>query len=289
MPTNLIALKTTEELMTGYVPVYQPIYPLFLAGKSVQYAAEVGNMNFRQMSAVGDIRQKRITPKDTEIKQINVTDSSKQFKKYFFANQFVISDLQDQAGAADVVAEVLDEHQIQMDELLMLGDGSSPATVINNGLYYSLDENYTLENSVAIASGSGRQADFYRNVMASISKADQVAGRKLIIFYGTDILPLFNSIYDTSARPWKTVLAEVAGPNYSFIQLPAASTPASSSGWIVVNIDQVKFHYTLLPELTNQGTNEEKMYYWFNFKMGSCMLEVVKKNAVIRQPATLAA
>lgn len=286
MPTNLITLKTTEEYMSGYDPTYRPIYPLFMT-KAVAYAPEVGVNSFRKVEAIGDIRQKRILPKDTEIKQINVTDTRKSYAKYFFANQYVVSDLQDQEGTVDVIAQVLDEHQIQADELLMLGDGTSTANILNNGLFLSNDPNYTLESSAAIAL-TDRLSDFHNKVVATATKADQVAGRKVIMFYGSDIITLFNSIYPASTRAWKAVLAEVLGSDYSMVKIPEAATPAGSNGWIIANMDQVKLHYTLLPELTAQGFNEEKMYHWFNFKMGSLMLEVLAKDGVIRQPTTLA-
>lgn len=286
MATNKIVLRTTEEFMSDYLPIYQPIYPLFLGGKSQAYEREVGKLDFRRVQAVGDIRAKHVTPKDTEIRQIAVMEGKKSFRKYFLANQFTLSDFQDRQGVEEVVAQVLDEHQVQADELLMLGEGSSPADVVNNGLYYSLDSNYTLKSSVQIAL-TNRLYDFHNKVVASANQANQVAGRKVIFFYGADILPLVNAVYDTAVRAWKAALLEVLGANYSIVEIPAASTPSGANGWIIANMDQCKLHYTVLPELMNQGQNDEKMYLWFNFLMGSMMLEVLAKDGIIRQPATL--
>lgn len=284
MPTNKIALRSVEEFMSDYVPIYQPIYPLFL-GKSQQYAQEAGKLDFRRVQTVGDIRAKHVTPKDTEIKQVSVMEGKKSFKKYFLANQFTLSEIQDRQGVEEVVAQVLDEHQIQMDELFLLGEGTSDSSMLNNGLFWSNDPNYSLESSVEVAATS-RLLDLHTKIVTSAQKADQVAGRKMIMFYGSDILPLFNSLYEGAARAFKSVLAE-ALPGYSFVQMPEAPTPSGESGWIVANLDQCKLHYTALPQLLNQGNNEEKMYLWFNFMMGSSMLEVLAKNAIIRQPATL--
>ena len=119
--------------------------------------------------------------------------------------------------------------------------------------------------------------------------ANQVAGRKVIFVYGANISPLVSSVYPTAVRAWKTALLEVLGPNYSVVEVPASATPPGAAGWIIANMDQVKLHYTVLPELMNQGQNEEKMYLWFNFLMGSMMLEVLAKDGIIRQPATLQA
>jgi hypothetical protein len=71
--------------------------------------------------------------------------------------------------------------------------------------------------------------------------------------------------------------------------MPQAVTPASSHGWLIANLDQVKLHYTSLPQLKDQGVNAEKMYSWHNFLMGSCMLEVLADQAVIKQPVTIEA
>lgn len=286
MTTNKIVLRTVEEFMGGYNPIYQPIYPLFL-GKSQEYTREVGRLDFRRIQTVGDIRAKHITPKDSEIRQIAVMEGKKSFKKYFLANQFTLSDFQDRQGVEEVVAQVLDEHQLQSDELLMLGEGTSNSDVLNSGLYYSNDTNYTLESSIAIALAD-RLYDFHNKVVATANKANQVAGRKVVFFYGDSILPLVNSVYPTAVRAWKAALLEVLGPNYSIVEIPAASTPIGANGWIIANMDQSKLHYTVLPELMNQGNNDEKMYLWFNFLMGSLMLEVLAKDGIIRQPTTLA-
>jgi hypothetical protein len=250
-------------------------------GRAQQYPREVGELNFRRVQTVGDIRAGRITPKDTEIKQIAVAEGKKPFKKYFFANQFVQSTFQDAQGVDDVTAQVLDEHQLQFDELLLTGDGQ------NNGLYTSTDANYVLENSAAIASSS-RLYDFHGKVMTTAEKANRLAGRKLVLFYGSNIIPLVNSLYDTAAKSWKVALQEALGSDYAIATMPERATPSGAHGWLIANLDQTKLHYTVLPEVMARGQNEEKMYVWANFLMGSTMLEVLGEGGVIRQPATLA-
>ena len=288
--TNKINLRTVEEFMSDYTPVYQPIYPLFLGGKSQQYAREAGKLEFRRVQTVGDIRAKHLTPKDTEMQQVAVMEGKKTFKKYFLANQFILSDIQDRQGVEEVVSQVLDEHQTQMDELFLLGEGTSGSNVINNGLFYSGDANYTLESSAEVQADASDSYlyDLHAKVVSSAQQANQVAGRKVIVFYGSSILPLFNSLYETAVKPFKIALGEVL-TGYSFLQMPEAVTPANTNGWIVANLDQCKLHYTALPSLIDQGPNAEKMYLWFNFMMGSSMLEVLAKDGIIHQPATLEA
>jgi hypothetical protein len=69
--------------------------------------------------------------------------------------------------------------------------------------------------------------------------------------------------------------------------LPAQVTPASNHGWMIVNKDQINTHYTRLPGIKSQGSNDEKEYDWFNFLFGSTMVECLASGAIIRQPATL--
>lgn len=287
MPTNKIALRTVEEFMSDYTPVYNPLYPLFLK-KSQQYAAEVGKLDFRRVLTVGDIRAKHITPKDTEMRQVAVMEGKKSFKKYFLANQFTISNVQDRQGLEEIVAQVLDEHQVQADELFLLGEGTSTSDMINNGLYWSADPNYTLESAISSISATARARLLYGHIQGTLSKSKQVAGQKVVVLYGSETKKQFNSLLDSSDVALSTALKASVDSSISFVEMPDAPTPSGAEGWIVANLDQSKLHYTALPSLLAQGNNEEKMYYWSNFMMGSTMLEILVKDAVVRQPVTYA-
>ncbi len=288
--TNKIVLRTVDELMADFQPIYNPIYPLFL-GKSVSYPEEVGKLTFHRLEAMGDIRTKHVTPKDTEIRQISVTEKLKVFKKYFLANQFTQSQLQDVSQNEDVIKQVLDEANRYQDDIFLLGEGTSASTMVNNGLFWSNDANYNLINSIEIAKATDAThlVDLHAQVITAKLACDVVAGRKVIIFYGTTMLPKVNGIYLTSSRAFKEVLAGALGPNYSVAEMPPDVTPSGANGFIIANYDQVKLHYTALPSLKAQGINEEKMYSWHNFLQGSMMLEVLANKAVYRQPTTFAA
>jgi hypothetical protein len=287
MTTDRINLKTVEEFMNGYTPIYKPIYPLFL-GKSQQYTMDVGKINFNTVEAVSDLRMKTVTPKDSELRSIAAHNRTATFKKYFLANQFRQSTLQDIGDIEGVVSQVLDENQKLMDDLLLLGEGTSASTMINNGLFWSNDTNYVLESSTEL-----KKADYLSSLHTAVTTnaatADAVAGRKILIVYGSTVLAKLNSLYSTSQKAVKAALAEVLGADYSIIQLPAACTPAGTAGWIIANLDQCKLHFTALPQLKDQGVNGEGMYTWHNFLMGSCMLQPLVYGAIVRQPATLEA
>lgn len=287
--TNKIVLRDVDQFMADYQPGYAPIWPMFTAGKSQSYAAEVGKVNFKRLEAMGDLRLKAFTPKDTELHQISAAEKTKSYKKHFFAAQFIQSNLQDRQQNEDVVSQVLDENQKLADDILLLGEGTSAGTVVNNGLYWSGDPNYVLESSIEIDNADAWLTDLHRQIVTAKIKADLVSGRKVVIFYGTSMIPKINALYPATGRSFKVALQEVLGGLYSLMELPAAVTPSSANGWMIVNMDQIKLHYSTLPQLNAQGVNDEKMYSWHNFLVGSMMLEVLQLNAIIRQPVTFEA
>lgn len=288
MATNKIVLRETDEFMAGYVPVYNPLYALLL-GNSQAYSEEVGQMNFRRLEAVGDLRMKHITPKDTEIRQIAVKDSSKIFKKYFLANQYIQSLLQSAEDIEGIVAQVLDENQKLMDDLVLLGEGTAANNVVNDGLYWNDQDNYRLENSATVLNAPDTQASFYETIMGTIEESRKLSGRKAIIVYGATALGKLNSLFPDQAISLKASLEEVLEDDESIVRMPADVTPSNVNGWMVVNLDRTKLHYTTLPKLDGQGVNEEKKHSWHNFLVGSTMVEVQAQDAVIRQPVTFEA
>ncbi len=287
--TNKIALRSVEEFLVGYKPAYNPILPMFL-NNAQQYTVEAGKIDFKRADTVGDIRAKMVGPKDTEMHQIHSKEGTKTFKKYFFGAQYIQSQLQDTKGYEDVIAQVLDEHNKQSDELFLLGEGTSASTMLNNGLFWSADANYTLKTSYEVQKDTNGKhlADLYTKMVSIVQDADEVDGQKLVMVYGSDMIAKYNGLLTDTSSALSKVLSD-ALPAVSFAKMPASITPASTDGFIVVNLDQVKLHYTLLPAIKGQGINDEKMYAWTNFLMGSSMLEVLALNGVIRQPVTFEA
>lgn len=289
MSTNKIVTRSIDEFMADFVPTYTPIMPLLL-GKSQQYATEVGKINFKRLEAVGDLRSKMLGPKDTEMHQIMAKEGSKTFKKYFFGSQFIQSQLQDTQQYEDVLAQVLDEHNKQNDILLLTGEGSSDATVVNNGLFYSQDPNFVGKASYEVQKdGAGNYlADLYAKMVGIIEEANEIAGRKLVMYYGTTFLPVYNSLFLDNSVPFSKTIAD-AFPEVAFARMPSQITPSGVNGFHVINLDQIKLHYTSLAKLDDQGSNAEKKYLWANFIMGSSMVDVLALGGIIRQPITFEA
>lgn len=287
MSTNKIVLRSVDELMADYVPTYQPFWPILL-GKSQAYPEEVGKINFKRLEAVGNIRNQHYNPKDTHIHQISVVEKIKTFKKYFLASQFVQSTIQDRQQNEDVVKQVLDENNKLMDDLVLLGEGTSASTMINNGLFWSADPNYLLESSSALDATGGHLPALHASVVSEKVKADVLTGSKVLVFYGSTMLTKVSGIYDTSSVPFRDALQKAIGSNYSIAELPSEVTPSGANGFMILTLDQIKLHYTTPPKLDNQGVDERNMEVWHNFLMGSAMVEVLAYKGIVRQPHTFA-
>lgn len=285
MSTNKIVLRDTDQIMSDYVPTYVPFWTILL-GKAKSYPEVVGKLNFKRLEAVGNIRNQHYNPKDTHIHQITAIEKTKIFKKYFLASQFVQSTLQDREQNESVIAQVLDENGKLMDDLVLLGEGTSNSTMVNNGLYWSADPNYLLESSSALASTGGHLPALHASVVSEKIKADAVAGRKVVVFYGETMLTKVCGIYAESSVSFKSALQAALGGNYSIAELPLEVTPSGANGFMILNLDQVMLHYTTAPKLADQGVDNREMEVWHNFLMGSAMVEVLAYKGIIRQPHT---
>lgn len=291
MQTGKIALKTVEEFMEDYVGRYNPLMPSFLVGNSQSYDLKVAQHTLKRLEAIGDIRGKPVSPKDTVLEQILSKEKQKFYKRYPIINQYRQSELQDPEGINDVVKQVLDEYWRHQDELFLYGgvaSNASPSTVHNNGLFLSTDDNFTLRSSQEMASTGGHLPALHTEVMAEAEVANQVAGRKVVLFYGDTAIAKLNSIWSSQAVSFISTLRDALGEGYDIMKMPSDIKPASENGFLIVNLDQIKVHHQPLPELWKQGVNDEFGYTWHNFAMGSCMVDVLAGSGIIRQPLTFA-
>ena len=286
--TNKIVLPTADEFISGFKPTYVPLLPLFMS-KAKIYSIEEGTLNFKRVDAVGDLRSKIFGSKDTEIHQITAKDSKKSYKKYFFASQFVQSNLQSTEGYSDVVAQVLNEHNKQADELFLTGEGTANNNVVNNGLFYSGDANFLEKASYEVKKDTNGDhlADLYQKMVSITEEANVVDGQKMILVYGSAMIAKYNSLFVETKNPFSEVLGKGL-PGVAINKIPASVTPAGN-GFIVINMDQIMLHITTLPIVKKNGINEEKEYAWTNFLLGSTMLEVLAASGVIKQPVTFEA
>lgn len=287
MSTNKIVLREIDEVMADYQPTYQPFWQILL-GKSQAYPEVVGKLNFKRLEAVGNVRNQHYNPKDTHIHQITAIEKSKVFKKYFLASQFVQSTLQDRGQNEDVVKQVLDENNKLMDDLVLLGEGTSASTMINNGVFWSNDSNYLLESSSELAATGGHLPALHASVAAEKILADTVAGRKIVVFYGSTMLLKLCGMYENGVN-FRRSLSEAIGGNYSLAELPTEVTPSGANGFMILNLDQIMLHYTTFPKLADQGVDARNMEVWHNFLMGSAMVEVLAYKGIVRKPHTFGA
>lgn len=283
--TNKIEFRSVTEFMaSGYTPQYTPLMSLFLDGAK-QHEAVVGEAKYTQISALGDIRNRIITPKDTELHQIGAGPSSKTFKKYFLASQFTQSNLQNRDGYEDVVAEALDEHNKHNDEIFLSGGGQ------NNGLLVSSDANFILRSSTAMAAGSDTHlTSLYNELVSEALSANDIEGRKVLLYWGATMSTKVNSLFAATSKPFSQALSEAeALKDYDLIKVPTAILPAGfTDGFAIVNMGKIRVNYIFLPEVNDQGFNAEKNYAWTNFMQASSMVDVKALGAIVVQPLTFA-
>ncbi len=281
MSTNLIISQTSLEFLAGYIPVYSPIYPLFTQGGQ-QYAMQAAERTLRRAVALGDIRTKRISPKDTEVKAFNAGAQDKVFKAYMNVIRFSHSIFQDAAGVPDILAQALEEHQKVQDELLYFGDGATEGTQVNNGLYFSTDPNYIKETASSLASTN--QLELFHQAVVTEARAVSVGGERSIIFYGDTCLASLDSLYTNGAGTVLGNLQEVLG-DFNLIRSPKGlAVPSGENGIMVVNHAQVKTHYVTEPVILDQDTDRKNMEAWANFVQGSMMVDVQGYGGIRRLP-----
>lgn len=285
MATNLIISQTSLEFLSGYTPVYSPIYPLFTSGgptQSQQYALEACERTIRRAVALGDIRTKRYSPKDTEVKHFNAGSADKVFKAYMNVVRFTHSVFQDATGVPDILSQALEEHQKAQDELLFFGDGATDGTQINNGLYFSSDVNYVKESSSSLAA-SGQLLAFHQTVVSE-ARAVNVGGKRSILFYGDSCLAALDSIHDFGGGAVVATLEDVLGNEFDFIRSPKGLTPSGDNGILIINHAQVKTNYVTEPVIMDQDTDRKEMQAWANFVQGSMMVDVTAPGGIRKLP-----
>jgi hypothetical protein len=180
-----------------------------------------------------------------------------------------------------VIAQVLDHQNKQADRLLLFGGGTSTSDIKNNGLILSNDPNHQTNAPEAIAD----LVDFHATVMSVVEDASAVAGDKTLLFYGSAAATRLNSLHATSPVSVRKTLQEALDAGVNIASIPSEVAPAGS-GLVLINRSLTKLHYTVLPQVEDNGVNTEKKYAWWNFLMGSMMIEAQAKKAIIHQPLT---
>lgn len=281
MSTNLIISQTSQEFLSGYTPVYSPIYPLFTQNGQ-QYAMQAAERTLRRAVALGDIRTKRYSPKDTEVKHFNAGAQDKVFKAYMNVVRFTHSVFQDASGVPDILSQALEEHQKAQDELLFFGDGATDGTQINNGLYFSNDANYVKESSSSLSATN--QLLLFHQAVVTEARAVSVGGPRMIMFYGDTCLAALDSLHADGGGAVVAQLEEVLGNEFSLVRSPKGLTPAGENGILVINQAQVKTHYVTEPVILDQDTDRKEMQAWANFVQGSMMVDVAAYGGIRKLP-----
>lgn len=282
MNSSHIGTADIDKMNESYNPAYAALVSLFLP-KSEEYEAKEGSVNFKEVETVGDVKAKRISPKDTELELINTRISKKVFNKYYHGIKYTVSELQSDESFQKTIDQVLDEHLKQFDEIFVTGDTH------NNGLLASSDTNYVLKASQPVGTTTpAKQAALLPLIAGIAEDMKSIAGSKTLYYYG--ISDVINSI-DTNGISFKKLLNEVVGEEIELVKIPTealGATYGALKGFVVVAHDHVSLNYTALPHVKASAMNEEGGYRWARFLSGSSMLEVNAKGAVQHQPVTYA-
>jgi hypothetical protein len=189
--TNRLVLKDVDQFMADYTPIYQPLYPLFL-GKSQQYSEEVGTPELQAP------RSGRRHPRPSHHAEGHRHQADR--------GEGRLEDLQEvlprepvravalcriTSRTDDVVRQVLDEHQKQFDEMMVMGEGTQNSDVVNNGLFWSGDSNLIVNGSAELDTDADTNGaiGLHSKVMEQAEIANAIAGRKIVIFYGVQHRP----------------------------------------------------------------------------------------------------
>jgi hypothetical protein len=282
MSTGYPNVKSTTEFLKDYVPTYKPIFPLFLT-KGKKHAEEIGQAISKRYEAVGDYRMAQITPKDTLLRTIGCGERSKTFKKLFLMNQFELSGLQSQDAQSEIVKQVLDEGSKQFDEGLWLGGGTSDATVVNDGIFWTLDANrQTLVTADHSALSTTLMSALLGTILSSWDTANQIAGEKILIPYGDVKSKMFEILSGST-----TLMKACEENGVKLAMVPDALIPASNHGILIINLDQVVVHYTAIPKLDDTGFERKSKVFWTNFLQGNTMVDILVYGGIMKQSIVL--
>lgn len=291
MATDLrTGLLTKEEYMAKANLSYAPVI-LSLSNK-VKHEVSLDMVKFKSLDVEKDsIVALPLTKEATEKAHIKAGEKTKEYKIYVKGAKYIQSLRSGVSAIPTMHNRVLMEYAKTFDKDGMSGDKH------NNGLITSNDENYTSNAQHTIPATGASVTDFDRvkDLLALIATLQaQVDGshmsQQLIMFYyGDELVKFLGSITQDNETP-VIELCKKAWEGVRWIKIPSAVLPdGSGNGLLVVADDLVTLHYCQVPEIENDGTNEEDNYYFANYITGSLMVDVTEKDGIIKQPVAFAA
>lgn len=232
------------------------------------------------------------TSEMTEINAAKVASSVHSFNAY--AKILTLTKDLRRNGAINIQKfhdQILRQLSIQFDQMAFGGEGG------NVGLIAGSNSNIETPSSAEIPAVSG-------NGFNQIQKIKEVATNLNILvnnftasdnlsvfFYGSALLSFLGKITEGQENDVSYHIRQAfKNKNVNFVELSSLSLPSSitTNGIIVASNDLVEVEHCGLPIIEAQGINEEKNYYYSNYRLGSVQIKPEVKGAVIRQAITFA-
>lgn len=283
-------LKTREEYIEGASIGYTPA---ILALPNLKpYTLEEDKITFKEFNVENDsINPSFLNSEMTDMNHAKVGGKIHIFNAYGKGLKLT-KDLR-RNGAIGIQTfhdQILRQFAIQFDRISMTGEGG------NNGLITSSDPNYILNDSSAIPAVTG---DGFNQIQAAKELAtslnlqvnNNTASTNLtVFFFGDPLLTFLGKITPGQENDVRYHIEQAfSGKTVTFIDISSLAIPSSLSlgnGIVVVSNDFVDLEHAGLPEIENDGVNEEGSYYWSRYLLGSTQVRPRILGGVINQPVT---
>jgi hypothetical protein len=187
--------------------------------------------------------------------------------------------------------QILRQLSIQFDKSAFGGEGG------NNGLIVSSDANVHTPASVAIPviSGNGfNQIQAIKEIATNLNllvNTYTASDNLTVFFYGSALLAFLGKITEGQENDVSFHVRQAfKNKIVNFVELSSLSLPSTltTNGIIVASNDLVEVEHCGLPIIENDGTNDEKGYYYANYRLGSVQVRPEVLGAVIKQAITFA-
>ena len=160
----------------------------------------------------------------------------------------------------------------------------------NNGVFNTKDE-MAIKNASTAINGADNEAKL--NALIGVISAmkeqvsDNTASNDILLYvYGKELkqfmdqrLPNLGSVRSIVRETW---------PEAELHEISGVSTANKGNGLVAISQDLVSLNYVAMPEIGDQGTDNRAKEYWADYAMGSIMVDVEEKGALIEQPLTFA-
>lgn len=287
MATDVITgLKTVEEYVRNIVFSYMPVSNEINLKYKHDATTNVA-VNFRRLDVDNDnIVAENLTAGQTEVAHIKAREQVKTFGKYLKGAKIIQSVLDfDFNRIPDVISKIIRQYSVIYDRQVLFGENS------NAGIWNSTDSNAINNANVDITTTGDalNVANDIIGVIASLKRqvSDYTASRDVLVYvFGSTLNEQLDKIIYNGQSMWEVL--RNTWREARFVSVPGLVTQGvEASGFSVVSQDLVVLNWTKIPELESMGYNTEDKYFWGNFQMGSTMVDVREKGALINQPITL--